>query len=617
MGRIDRLRLDLETRLRQIGHGRGLAWTLALATGSTVDIDQTDRELVTGSGIAHILAVSGLHLALFVLSIRRVFVALVSRSRLMRRAFSPPVWAAFVVLPLAWGFVIFTGLGTASIRAAVFLTILALGDLLGKPTSPIGALGGAAAVLLLLGPSDLYSASLQLSLAAVSGIMIAVSTAQPLIYPKNRLRHRLFRSARETLRCAVAATLFTLPITAYHFGQVSLTGIPANLIVSPVLAIVGIAGSGIALASSYAAPGLAELAMDVVNGVVSLSLQACEPSTVILNDPQILGRPTPLEIIVFYTALLSAGAAAHSLRFRLAGIRAVKLALLTVVACALVRTLPPSAVEIYFVPIGQGDAMIIRTPTGQTAVVDVGGTASGRSPAARTLLPILRGMGVRSLDLLIITHGDSDHVGGLDDVLRNYPPREVWWTAQTEAVVDSHLVEQITRSGTVIRSDFPPAAREFFLGDLRIDVLHPIGSAVTGYHMGLSENDNSLTIRLSYFGQSVLLPGDLETEGEALLSSTEATLRSQVLKAPHHGSRTSSTPTFLSRVMPSTVVITAGTNNRYGFPHQDVVDRYRRFGIRIYRTDTDGLIIVRLAAGGLSTEAPFSRGQNEPANQVR
>ena len=346
--------------------------------------------------------------------------------------------------------------------------------------------------------------------------------------------------------------------------------------------------------------------MKIVDVAVSASLEVCEPSTIILNDPQILGRPTAPEVIAFYAALLGASAAAYSLRLRVLGLRFVKVALAVVVCCGLVRTLPPSTVEIYFVPIGQGDAMIIRTPSGQTAIVDVGGTSAGRSPAARTLLPILRGMGVQSLDLLIITHGDNDHIGGLDAVLRNYPPRELWWTEQSEATVDNAVIQHIVSAGTVIRTQFPPTSREFRLGSMTIEVLHPVGASV-GYHTGLSENDNSLTVRLSYAGNSVLLPGDLEAEGEALLSATDSELEAQVLKAPHHGSRTSSTPTFLSRVMPSTVIITAGTNNRYGFPHAEVVDRYRRFGFRVYRTDIDGLIVVRLAAHGLSTEAPFSR----------
>jgi competence protein ComEC len=273
----------------------------------------------------------------------------------------------------------------------------------------------------------------------------------------------------------------------------------------------------------------------------------------------------------------------------------VALTMATLVVLAVARTWPPPALEVWFLPVGQGDATLLRLPSGHTVLVDTGGER-GRHPGREVVVPLLRALAVRRLDLVVISHGDFDHAGELADIARVYPPRELWlgeaYAARPEVL---SLTERLRAGGTVVRVLGGGERRAFRLGSTALVLLHPLPPDARRRYPDMTENDNSLVLMVEDAGRRVLLAGDLEQAGEApLLERWGGRLRADLLKVPHHGSRTSSSAALLLEVMPRLAVFSVGPDNRFGFPHPEVAARYRRLGVGTLRTDRDGLVVVRL-----------------------
>ena len=423
---IDSRRLETEEVLLVTSHRRGAAWVLAVGSGTRALMENSDRDVMRRSGLAHLLAVSGLHLALFVVSLRRLAEWLVSWVPPLIRRRERRWYGALFAIPAAWAFVLFTGAGTASIRAACFLTALSAGHLLRKPNSSAGAVGLAGNAILLVWPNELVSPGFQLSLAAVTGLLLAQPSAGRV-----ELAPRGIRWLRRAFACALAATLATAPITAYHFGQVAVSGLLTNVILAPVMALTIVPIAGLALALAPVHPDLAHWMVGAIDALVGPCLWLADGIAGWVGDPQVVGRPTALELAACAGVLFAIVAASS---YRVLWRPALKmgipcLVLLTTLAMA--RLAAPAHLELWFLPVGHGDAALVRFPSGHNLLIDTGGSYGSRDPGREVVVPILRGLGVRHLDAVVITHHDLDHVGGLGAVLESYRPAELWVNSTT------------------------------------------------------------------------------------------------------------------------------------------------------------------------------------------
>jgi len=251
--------------------------------------------------------------------------------------------------------------------------------------------------------------------------------------------------------------------------------------------------------------------------------------------------------------------------------------------------LPDRAMRIAALDIGQGDAILIISPNGKTMLVD-GGNSS--RDARDVILPYLTANGFDRLDVLVLTHPDADHVGGLPEVLRDIPVGIGVATGQvhTTQIYTEFLQElqrardeggtQIVRGAAGVEIPFDP--------DVQLEVLGPSVDAIAGDDM----NNASIVLRLTYGEISVLLTGDAETEEEAWMIAQGSALDAQILKVSHHGSNTASSAAFLDRVRPEVALISCSADNQYGHPHREILDRLSDYGADVYRTDQDGTIEV-------------------------
>ena len=254
-----------------------------------------------------------------------------------------------------------------------------------------------------------------------------------------------------------------------------------------------------------------------------------------------------------------------------------------------VRPPAPGKLRVVFLDVGQGDATLVQIPDGRAMLVDAGGIAgSGFDIGERVLAPALRAFGVRTLDTLVLTHGDPDHIGGAPSALRRFGPGVLWEGVPVPPHVKlSELETAAVDAGAVLRT-VQTGDRERD-GPMEIRVLHP---PLPGWERQRVRNEDSVVLALRMGAVSIVLPGDIGAEGERAIVSGLSLGPIAVIKAPHHGSATSSTAPFVEAAHPAAVVFSAGRGNRFGHPAPIVVDRYRDAGAELFRTDEDGAVVM-------------------------
>ena len=479
---------------------------------------------------------------------------------------------------------------------SVYLASLAFGRQRGS-LAPIGC---AAAVMVAVSPSVLFSVSFQLSFAAIAGIAafsdVFGSALRTPIERRTGWRSALrtpLAAVADMLGLSLAATIATLPLIAFHFERVSTLGIPASVLTLPALPflIVGSAGAALVglISATLATPfgWLSWGAGAYLSGVVTLLARLPGASVDI-------GNLAAAVVVIYYGVLLLAYFAMPRMRNLLSvrGQRSLPILSINVssrpgmsmwllVPAAFVASLAWSQaltrddrLHVAFFDVGQGDAIFIETPHGRQVVVD-----GGADPLLMTrLLGERMRFNDRHIDIVAATHPHDDHIGGLVQVLERYDVGAVlerridYESASYEAW--ARAVDAETAQGAkVIEAS---AGQVIMLGgDVRIEVLGPPRKLLKGTD---SDADNaSLVLRLVYGDVSMLLTGDIFADAERALPEGEAALDSDVLKAPHHGSASSSTAEFLRAVSPSAAVISVGEGNRFGHPDVDVVRRLREF----------------------------------------
>ena len=257
----------------------------------------------------------------------------------------------------------------------------------------------------------------------------------------------------------------------------------------------------------------------------------------------------------------------------------------------------PPPLHVHFLDVGQGDATLVRFPDGRSLLVDAGGRPGGGFDiGARVVVPALWAVGVRSLDYLAITHADPDHIGGAAAVVDDLRPRELWEgipVPSSQPLADLRAVAR--DKGAAWRT--VRAGDAVSIGGVLVRVAHPPAADWERHRV---RNDDSLVLELRYGRVSVVLPGDVGAEVERGVATSIGPAALRVVKAPHHGSRSSSSAAFVAALQPSLAVVSAGHENSFGHPHPEVVERYEASGAVVLRTGRDGSVTVCTDGHGLA-----------------
>ncbi len=553
----------------------------AIGTGDRGALDPATAESFARSGLAHILAVSGLHLVVVAYGLERLLRRILLRIEPLAARFDVRRLSAALVLPATGLYALATGAGVPILRAAVAAGVAFAGVLLDREAGALDTLALAALAIAAGDPGSLLDPSLQLSFAAVAGLALwAGPLRRSLPVPRPRpgtWRARLIEPLLAGACTTIAASVATAPVLAFHFRRLPLLGALANLLGVPIgsaLTVVAAISAAVAAFDPGAAAPFLWAARPLASALVALSDAAAAPrwGVVWLGSPGVWGALGASALLVL------AGRRRGFARWACATGAAACLA-----APPPLRALAARArggVEVTFLSVGQGDAALLRLPDGAAVLVDGGGATEpgGYDPGARDVLPYLLDIGVRRIAAVFVSHEHADHLNGLPAVAAAIP---------IDAVYIS--IDPSDEAARAALARLPPASiaapgAVWERAGVRIRV-------VGGPRAGLSPNDASLVLRIEHGETAFLFTGDIESagEGEALAAGG---LAADVVKVPHHGSRGSSTAAFARAVHPRLAVVSAGRGNRFGFPHEEAVARWREVGAEVLRTDEGAVRIL-------------------------
>jgi len=585
-----RVQAELAAAVRGVAPSEdAAALFLTLAAGQRAALDDSLEEAFSRSGLAHVLSVSGLHVAALALMtlalLRRLLVRVGARFRGMeaRRMAAP------ASVPFVWAYVVFTGNQPPAVRSAVMATVVLLGLALWRRADGLNCLAAAALALVIWAPSSVGDLSLQLSFLAVMSLLVltpALKGALPFSpmepheeRPLVRLAYKARETVLETFCASVAVTVASLPLVANAFGRASLAGLISNIVCMPLCGLL----------TAFAAGGVAVFVVSPVLAVPVLWGGAWASELLLVLTRFFAAAPlATVDLPPFgaaLTALFALGLACWALgtgRWRLGGLLAP--GAVAVAFLAPVFT-PQPALRITFLSVGQGDGVVISS-RGHHALVDGGGVPGGGDTGTRFVLPFLRQERIDRLDLTILSHPHPDHALGLISALGQVPTQRLWLPAgSTEGPLSRKL---IAAAGNAQVEEVQRGWPSFTLGEATLEVLGPPLPEDRELIEGV--NDRSVVVLVRHGDVTVLLTGDVEEAGEELLLEHVGPVT--VLKAAHHGSRTSSTQPFLDKTRPRYVVFCVGRRNRFGFPHPEVVERYLALGSECFRTDEDGAVTL-------------------------
>lgn len=550
----------------------------ALLLGVDTDLSEETEQDFRRTGLSHVLAISGLHLNILLLYLSAL-IALIPRKP---RRIAGPVLNILMAL-----FVLFLTGGSASIsRAAIMLILANLAGLLFRERDQLHALLLAALILLVINPASAYSISFQLSFLATLGIVLFGA-------PFSRFLRRYVRSRyiSDSVAISLCAQIFTLPVIAYVFNEVSTITVIANLLVVPLLPILLIAAI-LFLAAAFLLPAAA----NIFAGFTFLTARAVlfvvhMLAKIPFASIMISGRDFVIFLIAaaFSGFCLYAAVKSKNRKDRLVACCAIAVA----VCCAFVfRGGRTTDLEVTFLNVGQGDAALIRTPKGQTILIDGGGTSSPHSDTGKNIIqPYLLRHGIRSLDMAIVSHYHDDHTEGVISLLDSFPVGAlVVPDCETagSSVKDEVLSTAVSRQVPVYY--FSAGSSITLDSGIAIQTLSPQKDQF------YDDNNSSLVLRLSYGDSDFLFTGDIEAETETELAASIP--QTDVLKTPHHGSDTSSSAPLLDAVQPDIAVISVGEDNKYGHPSPETLQSFQQRNIRCFRTDQSGTITIQAKPDG-------------------
>lgn len=549
----------------------------AVVTGNRDSLSDGFTSLLQRAGLAHTVAVSGMHLACLA-----GFLALLL-GRGSRRS-------ALISLPIIFLFTLMAGSTPSVVRAAIMVTMLQLAPLLGRERDSFTSVAFALFLLLVHNPFAIASAGLQLSFAAVAGILLFSGGLQERMFrviplskrSKNPLRwlwNVLARFVVSTIATTLGALVFTTPLTALYFGQVSLIAPLSNLLTLWAVTIVfvgGIAVGGLGIVC----PGAAMLlAWPITRTVRYMDLVVRSLGRVTLASV-----PTSeyyLIWLLFVYALLAAALLLPGRKgFRLpATAAAVMLAAAVLCTSLEFRT---GAMRVQVLDVGQGQCVLIRSGT-HLAVVDCGG--DHYENAGGIAADCIQATGRSSIDLLIVSHYHADHANGIPELLDRVHVKEITLPDTEEgSALRQRILEQVQQENIPVRF-VREDTRLPFGEDTMFTVYPPLGG-------GEDTNELGLTVLCSTGDYDVLLTGDMGASMEKELVSYTALPDVELMVAGHHGSKYSNSKLLLDTVRPDVVVFSVGGDNHYGHPTQEAMDRFLSVGAQLYRTDLNGTVTI-------------------------
>lgn len=562
----------------------------AFVLGDRSQIDQDQKQAFSNSGLSHIMAVSGLHVGLLVAPFWVLFPLVAPKKHL-----ATTLWIVLLILLL--GYCALTGWSVSVQRASIMTLTMATTRCFMMQRIGVQTLAIAAQLLLLINPQEVFEAGFQLSFGAVFGLLTWMQAIQQGVY--RTIPTRPLRWVIQLMSVSVIAQLVNFPILASWFGAVSWISPIANLAVIPFL--------GIAMPATL----LTLITPETVLSWVPIHEVLTEFFEYVLRVSSTFGSTlwtisTPswpswaMACWALGVATLRPQTSPHT-RWR--GVLVVFVILAGVGVQQMVQKSQPAPFNLWMLDVGQGDAFVIKTPSDHVYILDAGLGGWGMDSAERVILPFLEHQGVHHIDGLILSHAHADHIGGANTLLKRMSVDTVYLGRGFESA-SSMMAQTIHK----LTADPKQAVRVLAAGEsFRLGACCPslvLSPFVYPPSNGLEDspsppssniNNQSLVFKTYVGRHSILWTGDAEKESELMqLSWADAMLPSTILKVGHHGSRTSTSASYLEKVDPTIALTSVGLQNRYRLPNQEVATRLDTLGVTHRTTPLHGTVHLQI-----------------------
>jgi len=596
----------------------------ALTVGKKDRITPRLREDFSRAGVSHILAISGLHIGMIAAFAFFLFKWLFSFSYLLLSRGAPSRLGAVCSVIAVLFYAMISGFSPSTQRAVLMVMIFFFAYLSGRDYDLVNTIAAAALFILVLFPPALFDISFQLSFAAVCAIFYGLSVRPKVsVFQKNNFFTRFSTRVCDFIYVSVCAIIGTAPLVMIYFNQFSIAGIFSNLILVPVMGFVAVPIGVLSVLLFSFSPAIGKAGFQVCAIILSPAISLVHAIARIPLASFKTFTPSVLEVICFYLVaaalfyLIHHGIMDRRECFRSQEEDSAHRIAAAVLAFGLVFVCCDSFYWVYerffhkdlratVIDVGQGSSMLIDFPGGSCMLIDGGGFYENSvfDIGKYVVAPFLWYQRIFTIDTVILSHPDSDHLNGLVYVLRHFRVGRVIENGDPSDTVEYEEFKRIIRENGVACPPFSRVTRQWRVNGAMVRILYPPGNFV---HSGSKEreggrNNHSIVVQVSYEGKSILIPGDIEAPAERrLVASEKDRLASDILISPHHGSRSSSTPAFLKAVHPNAVIVSASGNHR-GLPSKTVLKRYAKLGYTVFRTDRDGAVQIRIDGSGISIE---------------
>lgn len=592
---FEKIRLRLNNFIKGSFSDESSAFLLSITTGERSFLTTGTKNAFNVTGLAHILSISGSHFGLLFIVLFTCFriIFLYLPYKLLSRLtlyVSPSQIAGILTAPFLIFYLGISSMSIPTIRAFIMITFFLAGLLIGRKGFWLNTIIIAAFIIVLMESAALTDLSFQLSFIAVLCIgmvterMMKEDWQDKMIETPETKKHKnlisnsiafVIKNLKHSLFISLAATAGTAPLVAYHFHYFSIVSPLTNLLITP---LIGFLILPFTLLSSMIYLAFDTFPLIPVIDKFTLFILSLIGDIAKWNYADIKVPAFALILIIaFYTGLLIFLIGEHSRNKQekkswiLSYATPLSIAILPIFIYSAIKLTEPKGLNITFLDVGQGDASVVEFSDNRIIVIDTG--KSGYQVGE-----YLRYRGVRNIDVLAISHMQSDHAGGIEYLLNNFKVGEIWGSGFEGSL---KMPEQTSKYKKLARGDVING------NGYKITVLHPYNEFYTINPKG-EENNYSMVLSITVNKNTFLFTGDIESEAQEDLSNLRQHLKSTVLKVPHHGSKSSGHEIFYNLVSPKIAVISAGRRNPHGHPHAETIGMLSN--AVILRTDIEGAV---------------------------
>ena len=567
---------------------------LGILLGDKSSIEEDVRQNFADSSLSHILAVSGTHISYVVICISVLFKKL-KLNKNIRKVLTSLVLFMYLYL---------VDFSVSATRAVIMSTIVIMQMLFYRKQDTITTIAFSSIIILINNPYSILNIGFLLSYGGTIGIILFVNRIS--IESKEDFFQRFKSYLKDICIVTISAQTIIMPIIIYYFNTISFTFIISNIIASLIIGPIIMIGLVIIAISFFKIP-IISLIIRFYNILIVILVRTADIISKIPMSKIYLKTPTTLEIIFYYSVVFLIALLIYikksnrkfikktiqidiyNLKNFFINNRNKVLIFISIVSLISITSIKiPKELKINFIDVGQGDSCLITTPQNKKVIVDSGGSES-YDVGKNVLLPYLLDKRITKIDYIMISHFDTDHCKGFEYVLENIKVKNVIISKQSETSENFKQIMKIIRKKRINLIIVQKGSKIKIDNFTTVDILSPQSENIAD-----NMNDNSIVAKFEAYNFSILFTGDASEKIEKELIKEKINLKSDILKVSHHGSKTGTSEEFLKSVKPKIALIGVGENNKFGHPTKDVIKRLTENKIKIYRTDTDGEIRIKI-----------------------